>query len=295
MRLIKKIAVLLALTMILMVLGGCLPKISIPGNLTGDNGETTDENNPDNGNGDTDNGDSDTTESYGEGQELTAFIDGYLAVKKPLYDNLAESFNTDTDYLAYGQLIGMSASDLTIIYAEMFDSVEILGGVFMFGDIDNAYKRIKGDIIEFGYDYTYKEGNSGGLTAGSRSAWIGFYNMAKGSIKFEMIDDKGADGYSRTIIEINKIGDKKYISQILAYSEYSYSDPDSNPATGIFTLIDGENIWSISGEQAGSRTFSYKSIYEQNVTKIEDLTGGFTIKTTASFVDGKSSYKAAEE
>jgi len=219
-----------------------------------------------------------------DGMELTEFLDGYTNAKSPLWDKMSDAIEDGTDLAALSALMGMSMADMMILDVYFFDSVNELGGMIMFTAIDNAFKTEKGDTIEFGYDYIYSEEKADdNYPAGSHLTCVGSYNIKSGHIRKESIDDKGDDDKSRIVVEINKLADDSYISQII-----NSSNGETN---AYFTFFKGTDIWTASGSKSDGVSFTYNSIYDKKVDSLDAMTEGFEITTRVSFIDDKVTFE----
>lgn len=285
MKSLKIVSLLLVLTLAAMTVGGCF---NITKKTTGDGNPTTASDTEKSENTGATSDDSDTTsepgETYEEGYELTAFLDGYTNAKSPIWDKMSEAADSGTDAGAFSALLTLSVADLMILDVYFFDSVEAMGGVIMFTAIDNAYKRVNGNIIEFGYDYIYSEDKADDkYPAGSHLTCTGTYNTSSGSIHKESVDDKGEGNITRTVIEINRLSADSYASQFITSSS-SGGDAET---TAYFTMFKGTDIWSAVGSKAEGTDFTYNTIFEKGVGSLDDMTGGYAITTKVSYVGDK--------
>ncbi len=281
MRLLKRISILLVLALMLSMLAGCgnVPKATT-GN-TDDNNSTEDTTPVD-----TNDGNGETSETYGEGQELTAFVDTYIKAKQPIYDALTEETGSDLNMMM--AWLGIMGTDMTIAFVPMFDTVELMGGSLFLTAVDNAYKRTNGDTIEFGYDFTYTSENAtDGYPAGSHTTFLGYYNTAKGSLKFETIDDNGSGDPTRTVVEICKNSSDSYTSQFITYS--------ASKVEGYFTFFEGENFISYTCSKADGVEFSYNTIYEMNNPTIDFMKNGFDVVSSIKYENGEATYETMTE
>lgn len=284
MKLMKKISILLILILLVSMMGGCISKKttadddSNPGNtdsvVTDDNGSPepdTDDNSPD--------------ETFEAGQELSGFIQAYLDTKEPLYDKLSTA--TETDFTMMMAWVGILTADLTIAFVPLFDLVDANGGVFMMTEIDNAFKKINGNTIDFGYDYLYKADNNSGFPAGSHSTFVGKYNIAKNSMSIETVDDKGTDGITRTVMEITRNAADSYTTQ--------YITSNAKEITAYFTFFSGESFLSYAATKDQGIDFTFNSIYEKSNPTIDDMNAGFTLTSTIKYAGGTATYETMTE
>jgi hypothetical protein len=295
MRLFKQVAILLILAMLITMLGGCF---AISKKTTG-NGETkkTTVSKETTVSGTTKN--TQTTKSttattpdttFEKGSELTGFLDAYTAAKEPVWDNLSKKIEESTDYKASLAILGFAMADLAIVILPFFDVVEDTGGVLMLIGIKNAYKKTSGNLIEFGYDYTYTaDDNNSSYPAGSHVTCVGKYDMASGSIALETIEDKGDKGLTRTVVEVNRITGDSYASQSITYNGNS----KNAKVQGYFTFFKGTDLWCATADKDAGEDFGYNSIYNKKVSSLDNLTSGFTITMDASYVGDKVTYETA--
>jgi hypothetical protein len=216
------------------------------------------------------------------GAELTNFVSGYMDAKSVIWNKITEKAASGQDQMANFALLGFAAADMGIAVVPMFDALESTGGVLILTGIKNAFKRKSGNTIEFGYDYVY-DADTGNYTKDDQLKCSGLYDMDQGAIKVEMTDllNKN-DSTTHTIIEINKNKDGSYSSQTITYSG------SDNPVQGYFTTFKGENLWSAIGEKESNENFDYNSIFGNENVSLDEMTKGFKITTTVSFVDGQS-------
>ena len=216
------------------------------------------------------------------GAELTNFVSGYMDAKSLIWNKISEKASTEQDQMANFALLGFAVADMGIAIVPMFDTLESTGGVLMLTGIKNAFKRKSGNNIEFGYDYVY-DADSGNYSKDDHLKCSGLYDMDQGAMKMELTDSlKSKETTTHTIVEINKNKDGSYSSQTITYSGAD------NPVQGYFTTFKGENLWSAIGEKESNENFDYNSIFGNQNVSLDEMTKGFKITTTVSFVDGQS-------
>lgn len=229
---------------------------------------------------------SSNTTSGKKGSEISDFVQAYLDTKDVVWNKLSDKISESGDLAASMNLLGFSFADLSIVMWPMFDVVDEAGGVLPLLGIKNAFRTQKGNIITFGYDYTYEEDQeSGNYKKGDVVSFTGEFDISKDSMKVETRDTKGGVTASRLVSELVKNKDGSYTSQLVNY------DSSSDKITGYFTTFEGENIWSIIGEKEAAENFTINSIYGQPGAKLDQMTAGFKIKIETSFVDGTASFK----
>ena len=276
MQIMKKISILLVFVMLVSMLGGCISKKTTAGDGS-DSGNTdsvvtTDDNGNTDGNT--------PGESVEAGQELSGFIQTYMDAKTPLYDKLTDA--TETDFMMMSAWLGIMMSDITIAFVPFFDMVDANGGIFFLTEIDNAFKKISGNTIDFGYDYTYKADNSSGFPSGSHSTFVGKLNMDKGTLRFEMIDDKLTDGFTRSVVEINRNSANSYTTQFVTNN--------GSETTAYFTTFKGENFISYTCSKDEGQNYTYNSIYEKSNPSLDDMMAGFKIVSNIKYANGEATY-----
>jgi hypothetical protein len=291
MKRMRKLAVLLILALLVAMLGGCF---SITKKTTGDGESTAPTQSKPTQPGESSTGDStepQSTETYEEGQELTAFIDGYVNTKSAIWDKVSAIAEDSEDYAQAMAIASFSFADLYIVNVYFFDIVEDMGGVFGFSGIKNAYKRINGNVVEFGYDYTYTaDDDNSAYPAGSRVTCTGKLDMSTGCIMQETLDEVAGGSTMRAVIQINQLKNGSYASQII-----TSTDDGSTPlTTAYFVLYQGTDLWCAMGSKDAGTDFSYNSIYNKSVSSLDDMTSGFTVTMKASFVGDKLTYETSE-
>ncbi|MBC8061916.1 MAG: hypothetical protein H7Y18_14785, partial [Clostridiaceae bacterium] len=102
---------------------------------------------------------SSTDKKYEVSTELSTFMSNYINAKTKLWDNMSENLEAEghTEYLM--GLLGFAFADMAIIEIPMYDTLltgsnGMVKGKLMLLGID-AWKKVNGNTIEFGYDYTY--------------------------------------------------------------------------------------------------------------------------------------------
>ena len=226
------------------------------------------------------------------GTELSTFIGDYTETKSVLWDALTEKIEEEEDNMSF--IFGSLAfvlSDLAIIEIVMFDMLSVKdGGIFkgtlMFSGIE-AWKKVNGDIIEFGYDYVYPE-ETHSAEKGDRHVAIGKHDTKAQAVVYERFNERAGKVISRSVIEITRNSDNSYSSQILSVS-------DGESLSGIFTWFEGENFLSVIAEKENTGyDFKYNSIFGKKNLKPEDMAAGMKMGLRASLINGEAMFEEVE-
>ena len=229
-----------------------------------------------------------TNEKSKPGTELSTFMSNYIDSKTKLWDNMSKNLDTqgNTEYLM--GIVGFSFADMAIIEIPLYDTLltgsnGMFKGKLMLSGID-AWKKVNGNIIEFGYDYTYVNDENGN-EKGDHQIAKGKFDIKAQSVTYENYTERSSKKISRTVVEITANSDKSYSSEIFAESS-------DNKLSGYFTWFDGNNISSAMAEKDNADiNYTYSSIYGKKSMKVEDMTNGLNVKVKSSYVDGKAAFE----
>jgi hypothetical protein len=113
------------------------------------------------------------------GTEFTDFMSKYTDTKTLLWDRMSEKFDEEEN---------ITFADIALIDILLFDALtvkegDVFKGQLMFSGID-AWKKVKGDVIDFGYDYTYVE-NKAQSKSGDRIVTNGKLDKSTNSLVYE--------------------------------------------------------------------------------------------------------------
>ena len=229
---------------------------------------------------------SETTEmttSGEKGQELTDFVTLYSNSKSVLMDELTKSMESSNDFAATMAMLGFAFADLQIAFIPMFDIVDMNNGILPMMDIKNAYRKVNGGTIEFGYDYTYEE-DKGNNQKGDKVVWKGVLDVKANSLKSEDTNERAGKVITRNVIEVTMKKDNSYISQMISYT----TNEDQAKLNAYFTAFEGKDIrTSIGTLESPKVDFDYNSIYKNSNSSMEDMIKGFKITTQSDYINGK--------
>jgi hypothetical protein len=284
---LKVISVLLILLLLISLLNGCFARrstttaeeVTTKTTAKGSTTKTTTQKNETTKAGQTTATTKGTT--AGKGSELTDFFTSYMDAKEVIWDKMSETIDASGDYTATMALLGFAFTDLAIAFIPMYDLVDQTGGTLALLGIKNAYKRTKGDTIEFGYDYIYDK-DSGDKKKDDHVVSTGLFDTKQNTLKVETLDKSGNEVTNRTMTEITKNKDGSYSSQVISYQS------SNDKVTGYFTNFAGEDIWSAIAEKEAVEDFTYNTIFGKKNVSLDNMTQGFTVTTSVSFVDGKA-------
>lgn len=231
------------------------------------------------------------------GTELSTFMGGYSNTKNKVWEAMSKKFEEDQNLAFTMGSLGFAFADLAIIDILLFDSLTVkegdtFKGKLMFSGID-AWKKVKGDIIEFGYDFTYKEDKNNNKN-GDREVTNGKFDKKNNTLYYERVTERDSKKISRIVVEIVRNSDKSYSSQII-FSDSQSDDNAEQGLSGYMTWFEGEDIISILTEQKTTDiNFNYNSILSKKNAKPEEMAKGMQIVSKASFIRGAASFEQAE-
>lgn len=234
-----------------------------------------------------DNGGGNETEKT-EGTELSDFVTKYTDAKQVIWDKISDQLDSSSDLNASMAMLGFAFADMAIVIVPFFDTVEYTGGTMMFSEINNAYKKVNGDKITFGYDYTYDKDTDNNKT-GDHVFCEGLFDMGQQSMTVEIRDESDGKVSTRTIVEIQENKNGSFSSQLV-----SYTDGNEN-ISGYFTTFEGEDLWSRMAEKTDGPEFTFNTMIGNKTATLDELTAGFTVKTEVSYVDGEAKVVQSEE
>lgn len=289
------IAIIMMVSIVAAVFAGCgMPNIKdAVGAVTKSSG-TTDASKPNDTGSTTKSGDNTSSPAQAvPGSELSTFMSNYIDAKSKLWDAMTKKFEEDQNNAFVMGGLAFAFVDLMVVEIGLFDTLTVkdgnmFKGKMMLSGID-AWKKVNGDIIEFGYDYTYPE-DKNNSQKGDREVTTGKFDKKAQSLTYEHYTERNGSRIVRYIIEINKNGDSSYSSQVMSVG--SSSGNEDKKLTGYFTWFQGQDIMSVIGEKADSDiNFSFNSIYGKKDVKPEEMANGMDITSKVSFIGGKASYE----
>jgi len=167
---------------------------------------------------------------------------------------------------------------------------DVFKGKLMFSGID-AWKKVKGDMVEFGYDYTYLE-DKGQSKNGDRIIAKGKLGKANNSLIYEVSSENSGKVINKHIIEITRNSDTSYSSQSYFLDIGSNDGMDKNHLTGYLTWFNDKDIISYLVEKdIPDINFTYNTIFSKKNIKPEEMAKGAKVIMKISFIDGKALYE----
>lgn len=284
----KIIAVLIVLAMMLGTLSGCGKKNTTPNNPgTGGNQSGTNQQN-------------DPPKDEIKGTELSTFMGDYMDAKSKAWDAMSKKFDEDQNLTFAMAALGFTFVDLSLVEIMMFDAISVLNGTTYKGKLGlsniDGWKKVNGNIIEFGYDYTYTEDKDKYLK-GDHDVAVGAYDRKNETLTYEHYTERGGKKIFRFVTEVVKNSNKSYSSQIFFIGD-SDKNGDGDLSLGSYLAwFDGEDISCIMTENKENDTidFKYSSILNKKNIKPEDMVNGMKVVFKASFIGGKATFEQAEE
>lgn len=222
------------------------------------------------------------------GTELSTFMSEYVDTKTKIWDSMSKKFDEEQNLEFAMGTLGFAFADLAIVDISLFDSLTTLEGDTFKGKLVlsgfDSWKKVKGDIIEFGYDYTYTDDNNQYIK-NDHLVSKGKLDKKKDSLVYERYIERNGQKIERYVTEITHNKEKSYSSQM-------YSINEDNTLTGYFTWFEGENIISIIADKKNEKLdFQYESIFGKKDIKPEEMSKGMNITVQTSFIDGKGAFK----
>lgn len=227
------------------------------------------------------------------GMEISNFLGKYSDTKTKLWDELTKKLDSSDNLNVAIGLANFAFADLTVVEVLLFDALTVkdgdtFKGKLMMSDID-AWKKVKGDIVEFGYDYTYQNDQNNYLK-GDHLIAKGTLDKSKDSLTYEYTNERGGKIISRFVSEIVRNADTSYSSQ--TYYLDLGGNNDKNTLTAYLSWFDSKNVISyMAAKDTSDINFSYNSIFGKKNIKPDEMANGMTITTKVSYVDGKASYE----
>lgn len=231
------------------------------------------------------------------GTELSTFMTNYTTAKANVWEAMSKKFEEEeTLAFAMGSL-GFAFADLAIVDIALFDSLTVkdgdsFKGKLMFSNID-AFKKVKGDIIEFGYDFVYKEDKSN-YKNGDHEITTGKFDKKNNTLYYERTTERNNKKISRMIVEVVQNSENSYSSQLLFFGSLD-SDKDSSSLNGYLTWFNAKDINSIlSVKNNIDINFNYNSILGKKNIKPEEMAADMEILSKTSLIDGKATFEDLE-
>jgi hypothetical protein len=292
----KVMSALLCIMVSATLLAGCnlkgKTKVDNGDPVTGEKpGTTVSEKNP----GDKKDNEGSKTDKVVPGTEITTFMTGYMDTKTKLWDGLSKEMEKSQNLSFALSTIGFAFADLVLVEVMMFDALsdksgDIVKGRLMFSGIE-AWKKTKGDMIEFGYDYVYPE-DKNQAQKGDRELATGKFDKKADSLVYKKHKERDGKQISMYVVEVTRNAANSYSAQIYMVNSQEDEDQTDKRAGGYFTWFEGENIITVYAEKdnAGDN-ISYESIFGRKNMKPEDMTKGMKVQLKASFVNGKIEYE----
>lgn len=287
----KVISTLLLVTMLLALFSGCGGK-----GKNQDSNDTPVVNNGSSGgnNGGSNGGNSNPSGGNTKpvaGTELSTFMSNYMDTKSKIWDEMSKKFESDNNLAFAMSSLGFAFADLAIVEISFFDAFttlegDIFKGTMMFSGIE-GWKKVKGDIIEFGYDYKYPEDKNQSIKD-DRQVAVGKFDKKTNSLYYERYTERGGAKIDRYIVEVTQNSDKSYSCQMLDVG----TDKENKVITGYFTWFENQNIISIIAEKDNANfDFAYDSIFGKKNVKPEDMAKNMKINIKTSYIDGKAEFQ----
>jgi hypothetical protein len=234
-----------------------------------------------------------------KGTELTTFVQGYLDAKTKVWDVMSTKFEEEQN-LTFGMAtLGFTFADLSIIEIMMFDAITILQGDSYKGklalsDIE-GWKKTKGDIIDFGYDYTYPA-DKNQSKKGDHEVSTGKLDRKTGALSYEKYTERDGKKINKYIIEIVKNSDKSYSSQLYFMDYTDNSGKEDMSLNAYLMWLEEEDLICILAEKKDTSNidFEYSSILNKKNVKPEVMVNGMEVVFKSSFIGGKTSFEQTE-
>jgi hypothetical protein len=238
-----------------------------------------------------------TSSTEKPGLELSTFMTDYSTVKGKLWETLSKKFEEEQNVAFLMGSMGFAFADLAIIDISLFDALEVKDGdVFkgklLLSNID-AWKKVNGDVIEFGYDYIYKEDKANHKN-GDHEVALGKFNKKNNTLYYERTSESNNKKTSRIVVEIVKNSNSSYSSQILFYN--AEEEKSTSDLSAYLTWFEGEDISCYIAEKENTDVaFTFNSILDKKNAKPEEMSGGMKTVTKTSYIKGKAVFEDLSE
>lgn len=232
------------------------------------------------------------------GTELSDFMSKYTDTKTQVWDQMSKKFDEENNITFAMGALGFAFADLALVDILLFDALtvqdgDIFKGKLMFSGVD-AWKKVKGDIIEFGYDYTYLEDKEESKS-GDRIVAKGKLEKSNSSLIYESSTEQSGKVINKHIIEITRNSDTSYSSQCYFLDLNSGDGEVKIHVTGYLTWFDGKDIISYLVEKdIPDINFTYNTIFSKKDIKPEQMANGSIVTMKTSYIDGKAIYEQLE-
>ena len=229
------------------------------------------------------------------GTEISDFMSKYTNTKTQVWDQMSKKFDEENNTTFAMGSIGFAFADLALVDILLFDSLtvadgDIFKGKLMLTGVD-AWKKVKGDIIEFGYDYTYDK-DSGQSKIGDRIVAKGKLDKSNSSLIYEFSSEKSGKVLNKSIIEVTRNSDTSYSSQSYFLDLGSSDAADKNQLKGYLTWFNDKDIISyLVKKDIPDINITYNTIFSKTNIKPEEMAKGFTIAMKTSYLNGNALYE----
>ena len=215
------------------------------------------------------------------GEELSNFYS--------FYDNALSSFEgavnaweTD-DFAMFDASLDYFATSLHIVGMSLYD---LLG---IFGADEGEYREAKGNLIEYGKEYTREEdGFSPNDKKGDFYVEKGILDTSTNTLYFENYTERDGQKISRVVSEVVALSDGTFIVQTFS-KPVLYDDRMEDKGTAYFMVFDANKLEVIRAVFAPDVDFTYDSIIGKGKTNVEDLAQGYTLVRKMTIVDNVAS------
>ncbi len=227
------------------------------------------------------------------GAELSTFISNYMDSKAKVWDAMTKKFEEDQNNAFVFGALPFAFADLAIVEVSFFDTLTVkdgdtFRGNLMFSGIE-AWKKVKGNVIEFGYDFIYKE-DSNQSQKGDRQVAMGKFDKDANSIMYEHYTERNGNKIDRFVVEITRNSTNSYSSQLYSINANESDDPQK--MEGYLTWFEGTDIVSVIADQESNDfDFPISSIFGKKNVKPEEMAKDMNIRVKTSFIDGKSQFE----
>ena len=131
------------------------------------------------------------TEKVQAGTELSTFMSNYIDAKTKVWDEMSKDMEKNDNTAFSMSTLGFVFMDLIIVEIGLFDALntkegDTFKGALMLSGID-AWKKVKSDVIEFGYDYVHKDDKNQNKK-GDREVTTGKFDKTNNSVIEHIID-----------------------------------------------------------------------------------------------------------
>ncbi|TAH66550.1 MAG: hypothetical protein EWM47_10010 [Anaerolineaceae bacterium] len=211
-----------------------------------------------------------------------------------IYENAISTFEgpindweTD-DFFMFDAAMDYLTPSLHFLTMSLYDLLEI------FGNDEGEYKEVKGNIIEFGKEYTREEdGFSPADKKGDVYVEKGVLDNSAKTLLFESYSERDGGKLSRAVTEVEFLSDGTFIVQTLRKNAL-FDDRLEDKGDAYFMVFDSNRLEIIRAKFSPDVNFSYNSIIGKGKITPQDMAQGYTLVRKLTVADGVATVEKYE-